>query len=129
FSEKSHSYTAQDLRRRRRRRRTAVVGTQVYGKFGNEWESEAEGWPRSVIEFACERGKGHPSQKPVPLFEYLIRTYSNEGETVLDNVMGSGTTGVACVRTGRDFIGIEKDAGYFAIASKRIADEQAKTAL
>ena len=66
------------------------------------------------------RGSLHSTQKPVALMEYLIRTYSNEGETVLDNTMGSGTTGVACVNTGRDFIGIERDPSYFAIAEKRI---------
>jgi len=62
----------------------------------------------------------HPTQKPVALLEYLIRTYSSEGATVLDNTMGSGSTGVACVSLGRDFIGIEKDQKYFEIAQKRI---------
>ena len=62
----------------------------------------------------------HPTQKPVALMEYLIRTYTNEGETVLDNCMGSGTTGVACANTGRNFIGIEQDAKYFEISSERI---------
>lgn len=66
----------------------------------------------------------HPTQKPVPLLEYLIRTYTNEGDIVLDNCMGSGSTGVACVNTGRDFIGIELDKGYFDIAKERI--EQAR---
>ena len=60
--------------------------------------------------------------------EYLIRTYTNEGETVLDNTMGSGTTGVACVNTGREFIGIEKDAHYFQVAQERIAKAQAERA-
>ena len=67
----------------------------------------------------------HPTQKPVSLIEYLIKTYSNEGETVLDNCMGSGSTGVACVNTGRDFIGIELDDNYFQIAEKRINDAMA----
>lgn len=61
----------------------------------------------------------HPTQKPVALFEYLIKTYTNEGETVLDNCMGSGTTAVACINTGRNYIGMEKDKGYFDIAVKR----------
>lgn len=65
---------------------------------------------------------GHPTQKPVSLLEYLIKTYTLEGETVLDNTMGSGSTGVACINTGRNFIGIEKDEGYFKIAKNRIAD-------
>ena len=62
----------------------------------------------------------HPTQKPVALMEYLIRTYTNPGDVVLDNCMGSGTTGVACANTGRNFIGIEKDDKYFAIAKARI---------
>ena len=76
-------------------------------------------FPRTVLEFKCERGL-HPTQKPVALMEYLIKTYTNEGETVLDFTMGSGTTGVACKNLNRDFIGIEKDADYFDIACKRI---------
>ena len=78
--------------------------------------------PKSIITIsnADQRNRHHPTQKPVPLLEYLIRTYTNEGETVLDNVMGSGSTGVACLNTQRKFIGIEKDATYFEIAKKRI---------
>jgi DNA modification methylase len=75
---------------------------------------------KSVIYFSKENKPIHPTQKPVALMEYLIRTYTNEGETVLDNCMGSGTTGVACVNTNRKFIGIEKDEKYFDIASNRI---------
>ena len=78
------------------------------------------GYPSSILEFSHDRSRGHPTQKPVALFEYLIRTYTNEGETVLDNCMGSGTTGSACVNTGREFIGIEQNAEYFEIARKRI---------
>ena len=62
----------------------------------------------------------HPTAKPVALLEYMIKTYTNEGETVLDNCMGSGSTGVACVNTGRDFIGMELDPGYFKIAEERM---------
>jgi site-specific DNA-methyltransferase (adenine-specific) len=75
--------------------------------------------PRSIQKFNTEVGL-HPTQKPVALMEYLIKTYTNEGDTVLDNCMGSGTTGVACMRTGRNFIGIERDPQYFAIAQERI---------
>ena len=76
----------------------------------------------NVLTFARESQTKslHPTQKPVALMEYLIKTYTQEGETVLDFVMGSGTTGVACKNTGRKFIGIEKDAGYFEIAKQRI---------
>ena len=76
-------------------------------------------YPRQVIKFPQERGF-HPTQKPVALIEYLIKTYTNEGDTVLDNVMGSGTTGVACKNTGRNFIGMELDEEYFKIATERI---------
>lgn len=76
-------------------------------------------YPSSVQKFNRERGL-HPTQKPVALCEYLIKTYTNEGMTVLDNCMGSGTTGVACVNTGRDFIGIELDEHYFEVARERI---------
>ena len=78
-------------------------------------------YPRSVLQFPVDiKAEFHPTQKPVALMEYLIKTYSKEGETVLDFAMGSGTTGIACINTGRRFIGIEKDAIYFEIASKRI---------
>ena len=76
-------------------------------------------YPRSIIKIKREVGL-HPTQKPVALMEYLIKTYTNEGDLVLDNVMGSGTTGVACKNTGRNFIGIELDKDYFEIAKKRI---------
>ena len=79
--------------------------------------------PRSVQYFTTAEfdGKFHPTQKPIALFEYLVNTYTNEGETVLDNCMGSGTTGVACKKTGRHFIGIEKDEKYFEIAVSRVS--------
>jgi len=101
-----------------------------FGVSGTENFQEFTNYPRSVLEFAGDKGVVHPTQKPVALMEYLIRTYTNEGDTVLDNTMGSGTTGVACANTGRNFIGIEKDAGYFDIACKRLglADEPAMQA-
>ena len=85
-----------------------------------EYVQEFTNYPKQVLRFDVERGL-HPTQKPVALMEYLIRTYTNVGETVLDNCMGSGTTGVACKNTGRNFIGIERDPDYFRIASDRIA--------
>lgn len=81
--------------------------------------NNGERYPQTVIEFSRETGL-HPTQKPVALMEYLIRTYTNPGAVVLDNTMGSGTTGVACVNTGREFIGIERDLEYFRVAEKRI---------
>ncbi len=88
----------------------------AYGRM-QEWT----GFKSTIIPLACEHNAdAHPTQKPVALMEYLIRTYTNEGDTVLDFTMGSGTTGVAAMHTGRNFIGIEMDAGYFAIAQERI---------
>ena len=88
---------------------------------------EFEGYPKSILKYGNsdnrERGL-HPTQKPVALFEYLIRTYTNEGETVLDNCAGSGTTGVACIKTRREFILIEKDPKYVAMAERRIRATQ-----
>ena len=85
-------------------------------------------YPKSIItqSGADHSNVLHPTQKPVSLLEYLIKTYTLEGETVLDNTMGSGSTGVACVNTKRDFIGIEKDEGYFKIAQTRIQDAQSQ---
>ena len=79
-------------------------------------------YPKNLIEIsnASQKGKAHPTQKPVALMEYLIKTYTNEGDTVLDFTMGSGTTGVAAKNLNRSFIGIELDQGYFDIAEKRI---------
>ncbi len=76
----------------------------------------------SVWRFPTARGKLHPTMKPVPLMEYLIETSSNRGDMVMDFTMGSGTTGVACINTGRRFIGIEREANYFEIACERVAD-------
>jgi len=77
-------------------------------------------YPLSILKFNRDRTGLHPTQKPVALMEYLIKTYTNEGETVLDFTMGSGTTGVACKNTNRDFIGIELDENYYNIANDRI---------
>ena len=91
-----------------------------YGKSDKDSLQEFSNFPRSILQVASEGKTAHPTQKPVALMEYFIRTYTNEGETVLDNCMGSGTTGVACKNTGRNFIGIERDPEYFRIASERI---------
>ena len=90
-----------------------------YGKCSKTTLQTATGYPRNVLEFGSIDGV-HPTQKPVALMEYLIKTYTNEGETVLDFTMGSGTTGVAAKNLNRDFIGIELDEGYFKIAKDRI---------
>ena len=82
--------------------------------------SEYTNYPFDVLQFDCESKVTHPTQKPVTLLEYLIKTYTNEGEVVLDNCMGSGSTGVACINTNRKFIGMELDEKYFEIAKNRI---------
>ena len=104
---------------------TAVRDTDAYSKQTKAIHVKNEDgtrFPRSVIYFktAESEGKLHPTQKPISLMEYLIKTYSNENDNVLDPCMGSGTTGVACIKTNRKFIGIERDENYFNIASKRI---------
>lgn len=89
-----------------------------------EYTPRFKNYPKNVLQFDCERGF-HPTQKPVPLLEYLVKTYTNEGDTVLDNCMGSGSTGVAVKRVGgRHFIGIEQNKVYFDIARERIKGEK-----
>jgi site-specific DNA-methyltransferase (adenine-specific) len=93
--------------------------------FGKSKKEYSHKFPISQITFNCREGRGlHPTQKPVALIEYLIKTYTNEGDTVLDNCMGSGTTGVACKNLNRDFIGIELNEKYFEIAKQRIEGTQ-----
>lgn len=100
--------------------------TTNYGKFHNTPAMSLDGmrYPRDVIMFsnAGNAKKIHPTEKPVDLLEYMIRTYTDEGQTVLDSCMGSGSCGVACQHLGRSFIGIEKDTGYFEAAKKRIKE-------
>ncbi len=100
------------------------VNNHGYGmKPRNGFTNEGTRYPKSIInisrDFSAQQ-QIHPAQKPVPLLEYLIRTYSNEGDTVMDNTMGSGSTGVAARNTNRNFIGIEKDPVFFNIAVQRV---------
>lgn len=98
-----------------------IAVTEASKKFGESKKVYTHKYPTSQITYNVREGRGlHPTQKPVALFEYLIKTYTNEGDTVLDNVMGSGTTGVACKNLNRNFIGIELDSEYFKIAEQRI---------
>jgi DNA modification methylase len=122
----SVTYRPQGIRPTLRKRAASDNShTTNYGEQKRQaYTQTVTGYPTTVISFAKDRRKVHPTQKPVALMEYLIKTYTNPGDTVLDNCMGSGTTGVACVNTGRSFIGIEKDPAYFAIAQRRIAEAQ-----
>ena len=101
------------------------IGSKVtsnYGEHGLTGYDSTERYPRSVQVFPTDKQKTavHPTQKPVALFEYLVKTYTDEGETVLDNCMGSGTTAVACIATNRNYIGFEMDTNYFNLANERI---------
>ena len=99
-------------------------GDMVYGKFENIGSFNNTYYPSNILEFsnASQKGKVHPTQKPVALLEYLIKTYTQENETVLDFTMGSGSTGVAAKNLNRSFIGIELDETYFKIAKERISE-------
>jgi site-specific DNA-methyltransferase (adenine-specific) len=97
-------------------------GSNYGSDKGAVTKSNGERYPLTTIKFNRDSDKLHPTQKPVSLFEYLIKTYTNEGETVLDNCIGSGTTAMAALNTGRFFIGIEKEQEYIDIANKRIQE-------
>lgn len=102
------------LKKRRAQREIYHVGLQ--SSYIKEWTN----FPKNVLTFKKDKEKFHETQKPTSLLEYLIKTYTNEGMTVLDNTMGSGSTGVACVNTKRKFIGIEIDEHYFSVSVERI---------
>jgi site-specific DNA-methyltransferase (adenine-specific) len=105
-------------------KKPAYIGARP-NQDGKQYIAQYKNYPNNILKYSRDKSKAHPTQKPVALLEYLIRTYTNEGETVLDFTMGSGSTGVACINTGRNFIGIELDEGYFGIAQKRIQAAQA----
>lgn len=126
FYKKAPTYNAQ-MRERDKPRFSKNKGTtrQFLVSKGNEYCAKkplTKKYPITILKFGNnnQKDKKHPTQKPVALLEYLIKTYTNENEVVLDNCMGSGSTGVACVNTNRNFIGIELDENYFNIAKERI---------
>lgn len=127
---KPYTYNPQgvrDLEKPRTKREHDGIRNNVYSPVSPKiYKQTKTGYPDNLLEIknvciGCKE-RFHPTQKPVELLEYLVKTYSNEGETILDNCMGSGSTGVACMNTGRKFIGIELDKGYFDIAERRIVD-------
>jgi site-specific DNA-methyltransferase (adenine-specific) len=126
FCDGKLNYFPQKVPKKRRAEKKNDSNGETFGGARVErfHDNGGEGFPKEIITIsnADQTGRVHPTQKPVALMEYLIKTYTNEGETVLDFTMGSGTTGVACKNTNRNFIGIELDKGYFDIASKRIAE-------
>ena len=109
-----------------RKRLGKILGVEEFVGKNNkmlgdsEYEQKYTNYPTELLQFSIENDTDHPTQKPVPLMEYLIKTYSNEGEIVLDNVMGSGTTGLAAINSRRNFIGIEKNPEFFNMAVDRI---------
>jgi site-specific DNA-methyltransferase (adenine-specific) len=124
FYSESPTYNPQ-MRKGKNHSRGGASPTQVYGSFidrrttGNDLF-----YPDTTLYFPVEQIPVHPTQKPVALYEYLIRTYTNPGDTVLDIAAGSGTTGVAAIHTGRNFIGIEKGPKYYAIMERRVSEAQ-----
>lgn len=124
FCDGKLNYFPQKVPKKRRAEKKNDSNGEAFGGARVErfHDNGGEGFPKEIITIsnADQTGRVHPTQKPVALMEYLIRTYTNPGEVVLDNTMGSGTTGVACRNTGRRFIGIERDEKYFEIARNRI---------
>jgi len=112
--------------------RSKELQTEVYGQMNEDYTYEStERYPRSIQQFSTDTQNSsiHPTQKPVDLFRYLIKTYSNEGETILDNCSGSGTTAIACLMENRNYICIEQSKDYFDKAMQRIANHTAQTKL
>ena len=124
FSDGYATYVPQMRRGIPYRATSGSVGDFVRDKTVGGWQTINSGlrYPISVLEYNQVKDAEHPTQKPVDLLRYLIRTYTNEGDTVLDFTMGSGSTGVAAMKEGRRFVGIELDAGYFDIAKRRIGE-------
>jgi site-specific DNA-methyltransferase (adenine-specific) len=132
FYEKAPVYNPIGLRipdQKKIRKRKAIDDSVYESKtLVKKYVQQLSGYPNNLLYFEVDNAGGteryHPTQKPVKLLEYLIRTYSNSGDLVLDNTMGSGSTGVASINTGRNFIGIEKNKKYFDNAAKRIAEAE-----
>lgn len=115
-----YTYNPQ-MRKGKYRDKTTGHTSENYGDFKRVKQKNDLYYPTSIIElYAPQTGKMHPTQKPVELFEYLIKTYSNPGDTILDNCIGSGTTAEAALKTGRKFIGIEKELDYVLMSQQRI---------
>jgi site-specific DNA-methyltransferase (adenine-specific) len=108
---------------------TETTGKRQSRAKGKEWKQTKSGYPKTILNFAYDKEKFHPTQKPVELLKYLIKTYTNKGMTILDNTMGSGSTGVSAKMLQRNFIGIEKELNYFEIAQKRIDNTIIETSI
>ena len=133
FSKSSPPYFPQGVvpmyKKHKKQQKNFKQGDQVYGKNDRTTVQTSGNYPRNLITFKKPQKNIHPTQKPVALFEYLIKTYTNEGEVVLDNCIGSGTTAIAALNTGRYFIGIEKEPKYVELARKRVKEHKVQLRL
>ena len=122
FYKKLPTYNAQGLEQREKPL-IKTSNASHYGKYGVKSISTHTNYPSDVLYFNSVVKPSHPTEKPIDLLEYLIKTYTNEGETVLDNCMGSGSTGIACLRCQRNFIGIELNEEYYYLSKNRLEGE------
>ena len=122
FYKKQCTYNPQGLISYNKVNKIGKVGFNYNDVNSNKYIQKYTNYPTQILKFSYDKERFHPTQKPVDLLEYLIKTYTNENELILDFTMGSGSTGVACMNTNRKFIGIELDNNYFNIASKRIEE-------
>jgi len=127
FSFGTCNYYPRDLIKKDKQNKNTGI-ENVYGKVNKNWKQEITytNYPVSVLNYNNVTRSIHPTQKPIDLCEYLIKTYTNEGDLVLDNCMGSGTTAIAAINTKRHYIGIEQNKDYYDIASKRIDENIGK---
>lgn len=115
-----HKYYPQGLEKVNKIGRSGSGAKTTMQNYANEWFQENTGYPTNVLYFGLDKDKYHPTQKPVGLLEYLIKTYTNEGDIILDNCMGSGTTAIASINTNRNYIGFELDKEYYKKSLGRI---------
>ena len=129
FSIDTHNYHPQGLIEvnKQTKQGVRVSDNNGGGKRNSEYNQTHTNYPRSILKYESVGNTVHPTQKPVPLFEYLIKTYTNKSETVLDNCMGSGTTAIACMNTERNFIGFELDKTYYEKSLERIKNHTTQT--
>ena len=129
FSIDTHEYYPQGLIEvnKQTKQGVRVSDNNGGGKRNSEYNQTHTNYPRSILKYESVGNTVHPTQKPVPLFEYLIKTYTNKNETVLDNCMGSGTTAIACMNTERNFIGFELDKTYYEKSLERIKNHTTQT--
>jgi site-specific DNA-methyltransferase (adenine-specific) len=123
FYKKLPTYNPQGLKKVGTRKLKKSNATPNYRAKGPFISGEYTGYPKNILEYPCVQKTNHPTQKPVELLEYLIKTYTNEDDLVLDNCMGSGSTGVAALKNHRRFIGIEQNEKYYGIACSRMCPD------